>query len=151
MRTNSSGETISLHDQGEDLPRMGGEPSKDRELLERAAKAAGIDAEFHPELGYGPEGMYLKGQRSPDNSKYWNPLHDDGDALRLAVKLHINIGFIWDGENDQYDPVTAHRGRAYAAEQIGITEREVFDEPAATRRAIVRAAASLTNPTEVSP
>ncbi|MDQ0035883.1 hypothetical protein J2W30_003656 [Variovorax boronicumulans] len=28
MRTNSSGETISLHDQGEDLPRMGGETAQ---------------------------------------------------------------------------------------------------------------------------
>ncbi|MDQ0035879.1 hypothetical protein J2W30_003647 [Variovorax boronicumulans] len=146
MRTNSSGETISLHDLGEDLPRMGGEPSKDRELLERAAKAARLTWLCWDDARHG-----MKMHPGQACGSRWNPLDDDGDALRLAVKLHINIGFIWDGENDQYDPVTANRGRAYAAEQIGITEREVFDEPAATRRAIVRAAASLTNPTEVSP
>ncbi len=65
----------------------------DEQLLELAAKAAGIDAEFHSEVGYGPEGMWLKGARSPDNSKYWNPLNNDGDALRLAMKLHISLDF----------------------------------------------------------
>lgn len=63
--------------------------TNDQELLEAAAKAAGIDAAFHPEPG--DEGMWLKGARSPDNSKYWNPLNDDGDALRLAVSLGMNI------------------------------------------------------------
>lgn len=48
----------------------------DKELLELAAKAAGID------------GDYSKRANSiahPDG--YWNPLTDDGDALRLAAKL----------------------------------------------------------------
>ena len=73
----------------------------------------------------------------------WNPLLDNGDALMLAVKLHINVHFIWDGENDQYDPVYASRGRVHCEEQIGITIKEEFDEYAATRRAIVRAAAEI--------
>lgn len=116
----------------------------DKELLEGAAKAAGIDAEIHSELGYGPEGLWLKGERSPDNSKYWNPLNCDGDALRLAVTL----------------------AKKYPAAVIGIFNRSAFphasasvvhhdgsetyveqdadnDLAAATRRAIVRAAYAI--------
>ena len=44
---------------------------KDKTLLEMAAKAAGF-----------PAGWVLQG---------WNPLTDDGDALRLAVNLNIDI------------------------------------------------------------
>lgn len=102
----------------------------EHELLEAAAKAAGIDAEFHPELGHGPEGMWLKGARSPDNSKYWNPLNDDGDALRLAVKLRIRIAGM--GQ------------RAYAFTGLQeFWENEDTDPYAATRRAIVRVAAEI--------
>lgn len=52
----------------------------DKELLELAAKAAGID------------GDYSKRANSiahPDG--YWNPLADDGDALRLAAKLGMDV------------------------------------------------------------
>lgn len=100
----------------------------DRELLEAAAKAAGIDAEFHPELGCGPEGMWLKGARSPDNSKYWNPLNDGGDALRLAVARGMTVridrraGFSW-------------------VKGVEGSVPHGSDPDAATRRAIVRAAA----------
>lgn len=107
----------------------------DRSLLEDAAKAAGIDAEFHPELGFGPEGMWLKGARSPDNSKYWNPLENDGDALRLAVKLSIDVQqFIGSGMVEAWKhPHQAH-GEDYGA-----------DPYAATRRAITRAAAAISS------
>ena len=54
----------------------------DKEMLEFAAKAAGIDYEIvegwsGPVVGYGMA------------SRVWNPLTDDGDALRLAVKLDL--------------------------------------------------------------
>ena len=68
----------------------------DRELLELAAKAAGMNVSwdhYDPDYCAGAEGMFLNGERSPDNSKYWNPLTNDGDALRLAVKLGIEYGF----------------------------------------------------------
>lgn len=62
----------------------------DRELLELAAKAAGIEYRYEPNshrfLIEKPTliagGQYLA---------YWNPLTDDGDALRLAVKLEISL------------------------------------------------------------
>ena len=59
----------------------------DRELLELAAKAAG-----HEFLYFAPtldgSGEYLRIKDLPDR---WNPLADDGDALRLAVKLGIQV------------------------------------------------------------
>jgi len=52
----------------------------DRELLEQAAKAAGIDARRLPDAWP---------NRFDDD--LWNPLTDDGDALRLAVKLGLDV------------------------------------------------------------
>jgi hypothetical protein len=53
------------------------------EMLELAAKACGL-----PEYGWmGPNFMYVK-----DNTfTNWNPLEDDGDALRLAMTLKLRI------------------------------------------------------------
>ena len=61
----------------------------DRELLELAAKAAGVDIpKPNPWFSYyekqGFMWMNMDGSRA---EKTWNPIHDDGDALRLAVKL----------------------------------------------------------------
>ena len=93
----------------------------DRELLELAAKAAGIKGSFVGDvfaIAWGEE------------RDYWNPLTDDGDALRLAVKL----GLVLDAQGDktfcgttQYDAIEHHKDDPYAA----------------TRRAIVRAAAEI--------
>lgn len=98
----------------------------DRELLELAAKAAGIDLAWMS--GIGPMDF--------DTGHNWNPLTDDGDALRLAVKLNIPI---W--ECAQYN-------RAMAEVRYGAASGEywepVGDDPcAATRRAVVRAAAEI--------
>lgn len=60
----------------------------DRELLELAAKAAGIG----PIIGFAVEaGELLIGPRN--NIRYWNPLRRDGQALRLAVKLNMLCDF----------------------------------------------------------
>jgi len=54
--------------------------STDRELLELAAKAAALSFEWSP----------LPTIRKPGlGSVEWNPLANDGDALRLAVKLDL--------------------------------------------------------------
>lgn len=54
----------------------------DKELIEQAAKAAGISKQWDGSL---------VDQQNP--SGVWNPLEDDGDALRLAVKLHISVSW----------------------------------------------------------
>jgi hypothetical protein len=97
----------------------------DKELLELAAKAIGHKVYFN---------FVDRCQLSTDGTSsgyvaFWNPLESDGDALRLAVKLsldiHIDINLT---EVVYLDAITeAHLGDPYAA----------------TRRAIVRAAASI--------
>lgn len=105
----------------------------DRELLELAAKAAGI--EYRPDSGYRVTGTGVTG--IPIFEK-WNPLTDDGDALRLAVDLGLNV----------YPLARTETGQACSAVGTGSRGRlsEVIDPndtSAATRRAIVRAAAAI--------
>ena len=93
----------------------------DRELLELAAKAAG-----EPYFEHAPEGgLYLS------NGEDWNPLTEDGDAFRLAVRLLFEIDM--------------GRGCVAIRHSTGIKILEAFnhDPYAATRRAIVRAAAEI--------
>jgi hypothetical protein len=60
----------------------------DRELLELAAKAAGMKP--RDEWAYDEEwGIKVSAGTPP--YEWWNPLTDDGDALRLAVKLGHRI------------------------------------------------------------
>lgn len=65
----------------------------DRELLELAAKAAGI--ETRPQYASMENGYGL----NVKPGYYWNPLTDDGDALRLAVKLEMCLDLAQEGEN----------------------------------------------------
>ena len=60
----------------------------DMELLELAAKAGGIR---HIEYTNGYDGEYGLMTCDGLTDRHWNPLEDDGDALRLAVKLHISV------------------------------------------------------------
>ena len=98
----------------------------DIELLGLAAKAAEI------KLGwYTPYASLGDFRQIPD----WNPLTDNGDALRLAVKLDISI------DVNRVDGVTtAEYGYS---ERAGLQENHNDDPYAATRRAIVRAAAEI--------
>lgn len=82
----------------------------DVELLKRAASAAGM--------------RY---------SANWDPLEDDGDALRLATKLKLSVWFE-ERESNQYTHI------------IWVSpcfEPYKGDVDAATRRTIVRAAAAM--------
>lgn len=66
----------------------------DRELLELAAKAAGI--KYH---SYVDHELYGRGINIGEvDVPLWNPLTDDGDALRLAVKLKIGNDCFVDGD-----------------------------------------------------
>jgi hypothetical protein len=55
----------------------------DRELLEFAAKASG---QYHGEWSDRAGAFRI---RYAGEWREWNPLTDDGDALRLAVKLNL--------------------------------------------------------------
>ena len=57
----------------------------DREMLELAAKAAGIEHLSGEYYVSGPELWDIERKR------WWRPLTNDGDALRLAAKLSMRI------------------------------------------------------------
>jgi len=92
----------------------------DKELLELAAKAAGLTIKSWPQENYAVV-------KDGDKAYGWSPLIYDSDALRLAVKLGIDIAFegspdiVWADDN--------------------WSEPAGTDRAAATRRAITRAAA----------
>lgn len=99
----------------------------DQELLELAAKAFDDDGiEFQ-------SGHYVKflGQHEDMVPCYrvWNPLTDDGDALRLAVKLEMEINCM---ELSQFQ-ITTYDGNGNAT----------YTDDSCVRRAIVRAAAEI--------
>lgn len=108
----------------------------DRELLELAAKASGHDAlgEMYGWDEIGP-GMFIDANHPPT---LWNPLADDGDALRLAVELEITPG-----KHD--DTVVPSRSAAWrsGAAHCSLWEPAGNNSYAATRRAIVLAAAEI--------
>lgn len=123
----------------------------DRELLELAAKAAGYRTD-HPwnteRLDIDPplDALMLHNADGGLVHTAWNPLTDDSDALRLAVKLFITV--------EHPDP--ADLGGGYVTTKLcerrhryRFLKEYWFNEPfdgdpyAATRRAIVRAAAEI--------
>ena len=91
----------------------------DKEMLEYAAKAAGVELVWH-----GDTDPWCYAEIAPGIK--WNPLTDDGDALRLAVKLRHELG-------------------TDVAQCFGIGRFDEYKNGplAATRRAIVRAAAEI--------
>jgi len=97
---------------------------EDRELLELAAKAAG----YQVDTGFADCPLIFGEDAGHDGPREWNPLEDDGDALRLAVKLKliVEVGSCW---LSKYGPVFG--------------EDALPDPLSATRRAIVRAAAEI--------
>ena len=113
----------------------------DKELLELAAKAAKIPIK---------EGRLVWGHRDDPCSatgffqltedrynyvnerRFWNPLQDDGDALRLAVKTGLVVDM--HGEWSRC---------GFPFEEWKSGERHEGDPYAATRRAIVHAAAEI--------
>lgn len=93
----------------------------DQQLLELAAKAAGIE-------------VYWCDSNScfwlADESDSFVPLDHDGDALRLAVKLMLDVS------------VNLDFVQVWGAD-FNVRESNDNDPYAATRRAIVRAAAEI--------
>lgn len=117
----------------------------DRELLELAAKAAGYVIDEHARNGSAWAWVYPFGAKPDGDGDYpifkWNPLHDDGDALRLAVKR--NIGVRSHGSDHWQQPNVAV-ALWDVGEMGGRVVVESGDDPQrAIRRAIVRAAAQI--------
>ncbi|ENQ7723547.1 TPA: hypothetical protein ACQRG4_002755 [Pseudomonas aeruginosa] len=113
----------------------------DRTLLELAARAAGIKARWFRVNQWRQVGGHKMQTGQEDvfgthHSKPWNPLTDDGDALRLAVKLRLDITFY-----NGFQEVAAEPSNGDGLNPC----QEVFTENpyAATRRAITRAAAEI--------
>jgi hypothetical protein len=121
----------------------------DRELLKLAAKAAGIELRWH-ECAVDADGTpdfmdstwcFIPSAKPPHNRRagdaqagtIWNPLTDDGDALRLLARLRLVLNVsdgsahAWKWNPGSMEPFSVHRG----------------DEMAAVRRAIVQEAATL--------
>jgi hypothetical protein len=107
----------------------------DRELIENAANAAGLRVQhFHEDAG-----LYIVDPI--EGGSYWNPLRDDGEALRLAAQLRISVGYdghavgewVFAQEPEKPDTVSV---RQYVRVSGG-------DFAAAYRRAIVLAAAEM--------
>ena len=108
----------------------------DRELLELAAKAAatqivGLVDNMIAQPDHRTGGFVVRNDRGGDSC--WNPLTDDGDALRLAVKLGLHLF-----QSKHY----VRCGRKTIDMPIEESKRDQ-DPYAATRRAIVRAAAEI--------
>ena len=112
----------------------------DRELLELAAKAAGIEGSqcdwktalrVIRERGVAPV--------------LWNPLADDGDSRRLQVALTIDLRF---GVSDNFGPYVHARSEVRRDDFIDFHECYQWvslhpDANAAVRRAVLEVAAAI--------
>lgn len=105
---------------------------EDTKLLEMAAKVCGRNLHRR---AMPPEWI------DRDACMTWNPLVNDGDALRLAVKLGIRISFpAVESHSGYHNAVRAGTFEGGEAEEL-FEDHEGPD--VAARRAIVRAAAQL--------
>jgi hypothetical protein len=113
---------------------MSAPTSSDRELLELAARAAGYKFDSTHPFEIAVE------HKAGTNWYEWNPLTDDGDTHRLAVKLRLDVEF--HGEFG----VSAMNYELCGSKNLqgaGETATMGYDIEAATRRAVTRAAAQI--------
>lgn len=106
----------------------------DRELLEAAAKAAGI------EVLYCSDGFRLS--KNGVATHKWDPLNSEADAFRLMVKLNLFVFYGWTYAPGEDIPI-ANVVVDNAEQTVPSGEIKGDDPYAATRRAIVRAAAEI--------
>lgn len=119
--------------------------SNDRELLEMAAKAAGLSTRHKwnaERLLLDPPVLSLVVFRDGElSSTGWNPISNGGDALRLAVACGIAVTPYPIYEWPKHSVVAARRSIESSSAEV--IELYGNDPDAATRRAIVRAAAEI--------
>ena len=99
----------------------------DREMLELAARAGGYARHEYVENS-ARDGRVVTGHYDSLLEVCINPLDDDGDALRLAVRLNIPV--------IPYDDETS-------TGTVGVVANNWGSKEANTRRAITRAAAEV--------
>lgn len=117
----------------------------DRELLELAAKAAGYTLVWGDNYIVDGDNIdctdlpYVRSDQQDEADWHWNPLTDDGDALRLAVRLRMAV----------YPPEAEGDDATVSVPEDGpwVCEAVKSDPYTATRRAIVRAAAEIARAT----
>ena len=117
----------------------------DREMLELAAKAAGYY--FHGlRVGLDYENCFVSTTNDTDDWIIWDPRGDDGDALRLAVKLGLHVMQYPIYDEPKHSAIAKKSARLLDDTCVDMCVGiEVYgsDPYAATRRAIVRAAAEI--------
>jgi hypothetical protein len=106
----------------------------DRELLELAAKAAGIGGGWEWPRGAKAATFYRDA-----SGKAWNPLTDGDDALRLALTLNLTIRVLEKCVFVETNPETLLGQSQYSALEMYVNG----DKYAATCRAIVCVAAAI--------
>lgn len=103
----------------------------DIDLIRAAGKAAGLTLQLALGFTERDRGLFTA------DGKEWNPLADDGDALRLMASLRIDTTFKAFGEDEVMTSDSEDRFDGW------FSEAYAHDTAAATRRAIVRAAAEI--------
>lgn len=123
----------------------------DRELLEAAAKAAGLRIVDRS----APVTFYIESDGCKGGIP-WNPLAFDGDAVRLAVQLRISVIH----EEECLGGRTIHTIEAISPERAdgsrhcemhSLDDESDTDPMAIVRRCIVRAAAAIEAETKGRP
>ncbi len=106
----------------------------DKELLELAAKAAGLNVKMSEVDQDDNFSGLIIGRKGTKDKTLWNPLVSDGDALRLAVMLNLMVCT---------GPCQASATSISGALLGFFPKEDTIKQDAflATRRAIVRAAA----------
>ncbi len=115
----------------------------DQVLSRLAAKAIGLDlGEYRSGLSSMPDDYldgFMVGEVGPLGFRgyYWNPLEHDGDALRLALALRLDVEF--DGPRGVRVKYDGPEGVPYMVDEYLSSKDAASD----LRRAIVRAAAEI--------
>ena len=108
----------------------------DKELLELAAKAAAVKGcfvEAFPEDGYPAYSCGIGSYAS--QLPLWNPLANDGEALRLAVKLQMEI-LVEEIRISVYSELTVEKWEMYPADRLATTRRLIVETAAEIGKAM---------------
>jgi len=110
----------------------------DQRLLELAAKAIGIELWIEDDGEEIEVFIRERDNKRPQGLRRWDPLEYDAHALSLAVTLDIELRFHVAAETPSVTASCKGRDELPVPREIWGTEKA-----AATRRAIVRAAAEI--------